>query len=95
MGTVVFPNADLKVYLVADLEERARRRLREVGTAAPSAEELAQQVGAIEHRDRIDSGRDISPLRRPDGAMEIDTTRLSFEEQVSAIVDLARRLTVP
>lgn len=94
MGTVVFPNADLKVYLVADLEERARRRLREVGTQAPSAGELAEQVGAIEDRDRMDSGRDISPLRRPDGAMEIDTTRLSFEEQVTAIVHLARRLTV-
>jgi cytidylate kinase len=95
MGTVVFPDADLKVYLVADLEERARRRLREVGTETPSAEELAEQVGAIEDRDRIDSGRDISPLRRPDGAVEIDTTELSFEDQVSAIVDRARRLTLP
>jgi cytidylate kinase len=55
---------------------------------------LAEQAGAIEDRDRMDSGRDISPLRRPDGALEIDTTRRSFEEQVTAIVDLARRLTV-
>lgn len=95
MGTVVFPDADLKIYLVADLEERARRRLREVGTDDPSAEVLAEQVGAIRDRDRIDSARDVSPLRRPDDAVEIDTTGLSFEEQVDAIVERARRLTLP
>jgi cytidylate kinase len=52
-------------------------------------------VSAIESRDRIDSARDISPLRRPEGAMEIDTTTLSFEEQVSTIVERVRRLTLP
>jgi cytidylate kinase len=95
MGTVVFPDADLKVYLVADLEERARRRLREAGTEMPSAAELAEQAGSIEDRDRIDSGRDISPLRMPEGAVEIDTTELTFDEQVATIVDLVRRLTLP
>lgn len=95
MGTVVFPDADLKIYLVADLEERARRRLRETGVDDPSPEALADQVGAIRERDRIDSGRRISPLRRPDDAVEIDTTALSFEEQVEAIVERARRLTIP
>jgi cytidylate kinase len=95
MGSVVFPDADLKVYLVADLEERALRRLREAGIAAPGPEQLSEQVSAIESRDRIDSARDISPLRRPEGAMEIDTTTLSFEEQVSTIVERVRRLTLP
>jgi CMP/dCMP kinase len=94
MGTVVFPDADLKVYLVADLEERARRRLREGGQREPSAEEVAAQAFAIRERDRIDSGRDISPLRRPGDAVEIDTTRLSFEEQVGEIVERVRRLTL-
>jgi cytidylate kinase len=94
MGTVVFPDAELKVFLVADVEERARRRLREVGRDEPTAHELAEQVGAIQDRDRTDTGRDIAPLRRPDDAVEIDTTALSFEEQVSAIVELARRLTL-
>ena len=95
MGTVVFPDADLKVYLVADLVERARRRLREGGTADPTEKGLAAQASAISDRDELDSGRDLSPLRRPAGAFEIDTTHLSFEEQVSTVVDLARRLTLP
>jgi cytidylate kinase len=95
MGTVVFPDADLKVYLVADLQERARRRLLESGATDPGEAALATQIGAIEDRDRIDSGRAISPLRRPDDAVEIDTTDLSFEQQVEAIVTLVRRLTLP
>ncbi len=95
MGTVVFPDADLKVFLVADLEERARRRLRQEGSEVPTKLELETQAEAIRERDRIDSGREISPLRRPHGAVEIDTTRLTFEEQVGAIVELARRLTPP
>jgi cytidylate kinase len=95
MGTVVFPDADLKIYLVAVLEERARRRLRQLGAERPSAEALAEQVSAIRDRDRIDSARDISPLRSPHDAVEIDTTGLSFEEQVEAIVERARRLTLP
>jgi cytidylate kinase len=95
MGTVVFPDADVKVYLIADLEERARRRLREGAPDAPSAESLAAQVDAISGRDRLDSGRDISPLHRPADSVEIDTTALSFEQQVSAVVALVRRLTLP
>ena len=93
MGTVVFPDADLKVYLVADLEERARRRLRDEGQGNPSDEALARQMSAIEDRDRIDSARVISPLRRAEDALEIDTTGLSFEEQVEAIVERVRGAT--
>jgi len=92
MGTVVFPDADLKIFLVADLEERARRRLREAG-GEPNDQALAAQMGAIRNRDRTDSARDASPLRRPEGAVEIDTTGLSFDEQVAQIVELARPLT--
>jgi cytidylate kinase len=93
MGTVVFPEADLKVFLVADLEERARRRLRESGTTDPSPERLAVEVDVIHSRDRKDSGRDLSPLRKADGAVEIDTTGRTFEEQVSRIVALASALS--
>ncbi|HUF75537.1 MAG TPA: (d)CMP kinase [Longimicrobiales bacterium] len=93
MGTVVFPDADLKIYLVADLEERARRRLRDEGQGEPTEEALAEQVSSIQDRDRIDSAREISPLRSPDDAVEIDTTGLSFEEQVEAIVERVRRLS--
>ena len=94
MGTVVFPDAEVKVYLVAELEERARRRLREGGTTAPDQERLAVEADAILERDKRDSGRELSPLRRPDQAIEIDTTGLTFDEQVAAIVGLVRQLTL-
>jgi cytidylate kinase len=95
MGTVVFPDAEVKVYLVADLEERARRRLKEGGSSSPGSAELSSQERAISKRDEQDSGRGISPLRRPAGSVEIDTTHLTFEQQVDEVVTLVRRLTLP
>jgi cytidylate kinase len=92
MGTVVFPDAEVKVYLVADLEERARRRLLESGTSDPTPERLAVEVDAIHARDRKDAGRDLSPLRPAEGSVEIDTTALAFEDQVARIVEMAERL---
>jgi cytidylate kinase len=94
MGSVVFPDAEVKVFLVADLRERARRRLLQDASGPVSPETLAAEAEAIARRDDRDSGRELSPLRRPDGSVEIDTTRLSFEEQVDAIVSLVRRLTL-
>jgi cytidylate kinase len=94
MGTVVFPGAEVKVFLVADLQERARRRMLQDGAVESSPETLAAEATAIRLRDERDAGRDISPLRRPDGAVEIDTTALPFEDQVDAIVGLVRRLTL-
>lgn len=90
MGTVVFPDADVKIFLVAAPEERARRRLREAGVSDPSARELAEEVARISERDRIDSERDLSPLRAPPGAHVLDTTGLPFEEQVRIIADMVR-----
>jgi len=95
MGTVVFPEAEVKVFLVADLEERARRRLRENGTPDADEETLRAQMAQIAERDRQDSERVYAPLREPAGADRIDTTALAFEDQVSAVVDLVRRLTPP
>ena len=94
MGTVVFPDADLKVYLVADLRERARRRLKERHGAEPAAPDVTREAGAIAARDRRDSERAASPLRRADDAWELDTTGRTFEEQVQAIVQRVDRLTV-
>jgi len=93
MGTVVFPGAEVKVFLVADLEERALRRLRENGTPDPDRETLRAQMDQIAERDRQDSERAHAPLREPEGAHRIDTTTLSFQDQVSAVVDLVGRLT--
>jgi CMP/dCMP kinase len=94
MGTVVFPDAEVKVYLVADLEERARRRLRERSPSTADPTLVSAEAEAISRRDRQDAGRRISPLRRPEGATEIDTTGLSFDQQVDRVVGLVRRLTL-
>jgi cytidylate kinase len=92
MGTVVFPAAEVKIFLVADLIERARRRLKEQGRVAPSDADLADEAARIRERDRDDSERKLSPLRRPDDALELDTTRLSFEEQVDKILTRVREV---
>jgi len=88
IGTVVFPDADLKVFLVASLEERARRRLADLA-ARDEEVDLASVMAGIEERDRRDSTRTDSPLRRADDAIELDTTDLSIEEQVERVLDLA------
>ena len=89
MGTVVFPTAELKIFLVADPRERARRRLLEQGHAAPSPAEIDAEVERLSARDRIDSSRDVAPLLQPPDAVVIDTTALSFDEQVETVVTLA------
>jgi cytidylate kinase len=82
IGSVVFPSAELKVYLDARPEVRAARRARESGTATPEV------VDALERRDRIDSTRAVSPLTVPDGARVIDTSDMSFDEVVEAVLGM-------
>jgi cytidylate kinase len=85
LGTVVFPRADVKIYLDADLETRARRRYHELssrGIALPYDEVLAD----LERRDRRDRSRPESPLRAADDAVVIDTTGMGVAEQVEAVV---------
>ena len=91
IGTVVFPNADLKVFMVADVQERARRRqkdLQEQNVTLP----LTELVDDIVERDRKDSGRAVSPLRKADDALILDTSHLSINDQVSYILDKIRQL---
>lgn len=88
MGTVVFPGAAVKVYLVASAQERARRRLAQGGTRFPSAAEIEAEARRLVRRDDRDSSRDIAPLRCASDAVRIDTTELSPEEQASKIVEL-------
>lgn len=92
MGTVVFPDAALKVFLTASLQERARRRLLQDGREV-SGGSVAEQSMEIRDRDESDSRRAVAPLRRPAGALEIDTTAISFETQVERIADAASALT--
>ncbi|HJP72368.1 MAG TPA: (d)CMP kinase [Candidatus Limnocylindria bacterium] len=82
IGTVVLPNASLKVFLTAEAQVRAARRAAEMG--AP--QRLEEYLAEIERRDAADSGRAIAPLRRAEGALVLDTGRLSIRECVEAIV---------
>ncbi len=90
IGTVVFPHAELKAFLVADPEERARRRLRERGVQAPDREQVQAEAARLVGRDALDSGRAAAPLKQAADAVVIDTTTLGFDEQVERIVGLAR-----
>jgi CMP/dCMP kinase len=92
IGTVVLPDADVKLWIVAATEERARRRLAEhlPGTAGLTLAEAERQ---IMERDALDTGRIVSPLVRPEGAVEIDTGHLSPEQCVEAALELVRRAT--
>jgi cytidylate kinase len=88
IGTVVFPDADLKVFLTADMVVRAARRQQELLEKGELVE-LDAILANLKKRDEIDSTRAESPLRRADEAIEIDTTNITIEEQVDELVRLA------
>jgi len=90
IGTVVFPDADVKVFLTASAEERARRRWLELRAAghAPSLDDIRAN---IESRDRLDSTRDVAPLRKAEDAVEIDTTDKTVDEVVDQVLELVRK----
>jgi cytidylate kinase len=89
IGTVVLPDADLKLYLDVSIEERARRRAAERNLAG-DARAVAQIEDELRRRDGIDSSRETAPLRIPDGAVVIDTGGNAFEQTVAAVVDTVR-----
>jgi cytidylate kinase len=89
IGTVVFPDAPLKLFLTASPEERARRRLEQRGDRV-SPDELRREAEALAARDRADATRPVAPLRAAADATLLDTTRLSLAEQVERVVALAR-----
>ena len=88
MGTVVVPKAELKVFLTASVEERARRRKSQLEAQGVSTE-LPQLVEDISKRDLLDSSREASPLRRADDAVEVDTTAMTIEEVITYVCKLA------
>ncbi len=89
IGSIVFPDAPLKIFLVADVRERARRRLLDYGSD-PSEEAVDAEAERLAARDRADSTRTRAPLIRAPDAVEIDTTNLPPETVVQRILDLAR-----
>lgn len=93
-GTVVFPDADVKIFMVADVAERARRRQQEY---AENGKDVPFETvrREIEERDQRDRNRDIAPLRRADDAITLDTTDRTVEEQVGFVVDRVKDARSP
>lgn len=89
IGTVVFPDAPVKVFLTATPEARARRRLLQRGSPAGPAE-VAREAARLAERDAKDSSRPIAPLRPAADAVLLDSTGLEFPEQVGEIVRIVR-----
>lgn len=89
--TVVFPDAELKIFMEASAGERARRRVAEMQRSGLEAD-YPEILAAIERRDHDDTHREFGPLRRAEDALSIDTTGLSIEEQVEMIYRKAREI---
>lgn len=91
IGTVVFPNAELKIFMVADVHIRAQRRQRELA-AVGIQQELAELEKDLTERDKVDSSRSLSPLKPATDAVELDTSKLTIGAQVAFIVNQAERI---
>ncbi|MGR8931427.1 MAG: (d)CMP kinase [Gammaproteobacteria bacterium] len=89
MGSVVFPDAQFKVYLTASAEERANRRYKQLIEKGIDAN-LSQITREIEERDRRDSERAVAPLTVPEGAKFIDSSNLTIQQVVDAVISLVR-----
>ena len=93
IGTAVFPKAHLKVFMVADIRERALRRLQEMKIQSmfplPKLEDL---MITMKQRDEYDSSREIDPLRQADDAILLDTSNLTIEDQALKIIELANSI---
>ena len=91
IGTVVFPGAELKVFMSASAEVRARRRRAEL-LAKGQEVTLEEVLVNLQERDRKDGSRADSPLRKAEDAFEIDTSELTFDEQVGRAYVLAQKV---
>jgi CMP/dCMP kinase len=89
IGTVVFPDADLKIFLTASAEARAGRRISQRGIPV-QPDGLDAEAAALAARDHADSTRAVAPLKPAEDAVHLDTTTMDFSEQVRFIVELAR-----
>ena len=90
IGTVVFPNADFKFFLIADITIRAKRRFEDLQESNERLT-LNELIESIRKRDELDSKRDLSPLRQAKDAIVIDTSFLTIEQQVNRIVEIVKQ----
>lgn len=91
IGTHVLPDAEVKIFLLASVEERAKRRFEENQKKGYDVN-YDQLIEEIARRDKLDSEREVSPLKKADDAIEIDTTSLSIQEVAGKILDAAERV---
>ncbi len=91
IGTTVFPEAELKIFMTADMETRVERRLQELLAKQPGIT-LGEVKTNLEKRDYIDSHREISPLRKADNAIVLDNTNLTMTEQLQMALGWAKKL---
>ena len=92
IGTVVFPDAGLKIFLTASLDERARRRAGEL-SGDEAVVDLKGLAEDMRRRDEADSSRAVAPLEPAPDAIHIDTTELTFDDQVAAVIELAEDMS--
>ena len=93
IGTVVFPNADLKIFLTASLDIRANRRTKEYNENGSKV--LVDDIkNNLSNRDKIDSSRNDSPLTKASDAVEVDTTNVTIDEQVNLVLKEAKKVAV-
>ena len=86
IGTVVFPNAEYKFFLIADIDVRAKRRLIELEKMGET-KSISELIEDIRRRDQLDSSRDHSPLIQAEDAIPIDTSQLTINEQIKKIIN--------
>ncbi|MGM7701696.1 (d)CMP kinase [Pseudalkalibacillus sp. Hm43] len=89
IGTHVIPNAQVKIFLIASVDERAKRR-HEENVSKGMASDIEQIKKEIEQRDLLDSQREVSPLKKAVDAIEVDTTTMTIDEVVDAILTIVR-----
>ena len=91
IGTVVFPNADVKIFLTASLDTRATRRTNEYRENGSNV--LVDEIKHnLSNRDKIDSSRNDSPLKKANDAVEVDTTNVTIDQQVNMILDVVKNV---
>jgi CMP/dCMP kinase len=91
IGTTVFPEAELKIFMNADIAIRVERRFKEMFEKNPNIS-IEEVKSNLEMRDYIDSNREISPLRKAADAIEIDNTNITMEEQLGIAINLAKKI---
>lgn len=90
IGSVVFPKADFKFFLTADIDIRSMRRKNELKKIGEDLS-IDEIKSSIQERDLIDSSRDLSPLKRSEGSIEIDSTDLTIDEQIEKIIQIIKK----